>query len=607
MSHWSREYDMRGAPSPPAAPSTEGERTPVNNGSAAPARQEAPGSLPAVDVADVVCQFGRIRALDGVSLRVMPGTVVGVVGPNGAGKTTLIDVICGLVRPARGTAPDMGAHSVVAGGRPDRGAHHQLPRRGRGVVRPRRDPARRQAGRRGFAGGARSAHGPVPRAGVLGGGRDRALGRAADAPRGAAGRDRRLRSARVPGGRHDARGRRAGRPPGLRRGGLPHALAGPRRDLPLPHRGRHRAVSAWRLFRSSAELEAAHLLGNRGFVALTALAAVSFLAMVSLFGLTGSYAPVALIDRDGGPLARRFIEALDGAHHSFALTYMSEEAAETALGSGRLVGIITIPAGFSDAVAKGTTVPVDVRIDNVNVDLTNDMQRALPAAIVAFARRQQFPGTAVQMVEHDVWPHDTGYIPYLTVSALALDAMVIAGILGAMATAREWERRTVKLLRLSPASPGIVLAGKLSVAATVAAMALALALVVIEVGYGVVPIARWPTAFALLACVAIFTSVGAWLGALLKRTLAAVPLLFGLAMPFYVDSGALEPTRFDGDAIWALPHLPPVYYAVGVLEWAFHGLHVTSEPVWVDLLVLVVIAVVAVILTLGRLARGATR
>src|SRR5439155_821061 len=226
-------------------------------------------------------------------------------------------------------------------------------------------------------------------------------------------------------------------------------------------------------------------------------------------------------------------------------------------------------------------------------DLTNDMQRALPAAIVAFARQQQFPGTAVQMVEHDVWPRDTGYIPYLTVSALALDAMVIAGILGAMATAREWERRTVKLLRLSPASPGIVLAGKLSVAATVAATALAFALVVIEVGYGVVPIARWTTAFALLACVAIFTSVGAWLGALLKRTLAAVPLLFGLAMPFYVDSGALEPTRFDGDAIWALAHLSPVYYAVGVLEWAFHGLHVTPEPIWVDLLVLVAIAVVA--------------
>jgi len=63
---------------------------------------------PAVLASDVVCQFGRIRALDGLSLRVMPGTVMGIVGPNGAGKTTLINVICGLVRPSRGGVQVLG-------------------------------------------------------------------------------------------------------------------------------------------------------------------------------------------------------------------------------------------------------------------------------------------------------------------------------------------------------------------------------------------------------------------------------------------------------------------------------------------------------------------
>jgi ABC-2 type transport system ATP-binding protein len=66
---------------------------------------------PAIEVTDVVCRFGRICALDGLSLEVKTGTVVGVVGPNGAGKTTLIDVICGLVRPARGTVRVLG-HDV---------------------------------------------------------------------------------------------------------------------------------------------------------------------------------------------------------------------------------------------------------------------------------------------------------------------------------------------------------------------------------------------------------------------------------------------------------------------------------------------------------------
>ena len=362
-----------------------------------------------------------------------------------------------------------------------------------------------------------------------------------------------------------------------------------------------------RLFRASAALEAAQLNRNRGFVVLTALAAVNFLAMVSLFGLTGAYAPTALIDLDGGPYAKQFVEALDNAHHSFRLKYMSEAEAKRLLGSARLSAIITIPRDFSSSIARGVTVPIDVQVDNVNLDVTHDIQRALPAAIVAFGKRNNFPGVRVVMAEHDVLPHDTGYIPYLVVSALALDALVIAGILGAMATAREFERGTVKVLRLSPAPQSVVLAGKLSIAAAVAGTSLGITMLAIVFGYGVVPIAPVTTVLALVACVVIFTCLGAWVGAVLKRTLAAVPLMFGLAMPLYVDSGALEPTRFDGEAIWMLGHLSPVYYAVGVLEWAFHGLRVTPEPIWVDLLVLVAIAVVSMLLTLGRLSKAGAR
>jgi ABC-2 type transport system ATP-binding protein len=57
----------------------------------------------AIEISDVACSFGAVRALDGVSLEVAAGTVMGIVGPNGAGKTTLIDVLCGLARPSRGT------------------------------------------------------------------------------------------------------------------------------------------------------------------------------------------------------------------------------------------------------------------------------------------------------------------------------------------------------------------------------------------------------------------------------------------------------------------------------------------------------------------------
>jgi branched-chain amino acid transport system ATP-binding protein len=48
-------------------------------------------------------RFGGLQALDGVSVTVRPGRVVGVVGPNGAGKTTLFNVVCGFVRPRTGS------------------------------------------------------------------------------------------------------------------------------------------------------------------------------------------------------------------------------------------------------------------------------------------------------------------------------------------------------------------------------------------------------------------------------------------------------------------------------------------------------------------------
>ena len=47
-------------------------------------------------------EFGAIRALHGVDLRVSPGEVVGLMGNNGAGKSTLVKIIAGNFPPSHG-------------------------------------------------------------------------------------------------------------------------------------------------------------------------------------------------------------------------------------------------------------------------------------------------------------------------------------------------------------------------------------------------------------------------------------------------------------------------------------------------------------------------
>lgn len=57
-----------------------------------------------IEVHDVSRDFGKVRALDRVSLAVPRGEIYGLLGPNGSGKSTMIRILCGLLTPTEGTA-----------------------------------------------------------------------------------------------------------------------------------------------------------------------------------------------------------------------------------------------------------------------------------------------------------------------------------------------------------------------------------------------------------------------------------------------------------------------------------------------------------------------
>jgi ABC-type multidrug transport system permease subunit len=281
---------------------------------------------------------------------------------------------------------------------------------------------------------------------------------------------------------------------------------------------------------------------------------------------------------------------------------MDLETARDQLRRGRLVAIIEIPQGFDSTIAARRAAMVRLTVDNVNLDMTEDVRRAVPAAAAIFADRLGLRGVRIRPQLINVLSHDTGYVEYLGVSAVALAAVIAGAILGGTVIAREWETGAARLLLVATSGAGPVLIGRLAAAACMGTLASTVTALIVCLGFGVPVVHPLEVVAGVVFTVLASTSLGGLLGVLIRRTLPITPMVLGITLPFYLDSGALEPQRFDGEVLFRLAHLTPAYFGVGVMEHGYHHLSVTPEPVWLLLVVLGAMTIVPAVF-LGRLAR----
>lgn len=84
-----------------------------------------------LSVQNIRAGYGRLEILQGVSLTVEPGEIVGIIGPNGAGKSTLLKTIFGYLRPFAGNISFDGASIIGLNSGPRHAARTGLCRSGR--------------------------------------------------------------------------------------------------------------------------------------------------------------------------------------------------------------------------------------------------------------------------------------------------------------------------------------------------------------------------------------------------------------------------------------------------------------------------------------------
>jgi ABC-2 type transport system permease protein len=122
-------------------------------------------------------------------------------------------------------------------------------------------------------------------------------------------------------------------------------------------------------------------------IASTFVPALCFLLVSALGSAAVGRSPVALVTLDHALSA---IQMQQIFHDSDAVSVIdaTPASAQDLFKNIQVVAIITIPADFTQRVRAHQASPIDVKVNNLNLDFTNDIRRAVPGAVTQFYQAQ---------------------------------------------------------------------------------------------------------------------------------------------------------------------------------------------------------------------------
>jgi ABC-type transport system involved in multi-copper enzyme maturation permease subunit len=301
------------------------------------------------------------------------------------------------------------------------------------------------------------------------------------------------------------------------------------------------------------------------------LVPVSYTLVVFLGAKATSLEPVAVVNLDRGPVGAQLTRAMATAD-VFRIKLTTPAHAEQMYQALQVAAVIMIPANLSQRASAHERAPVGVRINNLNLDFTSDIRRAVPDAITTYyASLGQASPVKITIAQHDVRRHDVQLYQYSVLPVIILIVTVNGIIAAGMAAAGEFERRTVKELLFAPIGGVTIVVGKM-LAGFLATFSLAAAMLAFGAVTGLTPPANlsvWLSALAVIALSSAFAAgtgiaIGTWFQrkqpVSVAATLAAVEafaLAGGLGVIFF------EPLWLQKIAVY-----DPLTYAIHGLQQA---------------------------------------
>ncbi|MGB8212513.1 MAG: ABC transporter permease [Anaerolineales bacterium] len=335
-------------------------------------------------------------------------------------------------------------------------------------------------------------------------------------------------------------------------------------------------------------------------IAATIVPALVVLLVQALGAQAVGRSPVALVVEDTGAQGVLIARAIRSAD-VFRLHEVDATQAQMQLKNIDVVAIVTIPAGFTARLQSHQPAPVEVTVNNLNLDLTNDIRRAVPDAITQYYLAQgDTSPIKVTVNESDLRQRDIQLFQYAVLPTIVLLLLISGLITGGLATAREWETSTVKELLLSPAPGSAVIAGKVLAGFVTSFFLGVLVLFVAYLLGWIYPQGiYWLSTLLIVALIALMgSSLGVTIGAAFRHVQPVIGVSMFISLYLFFLSGGISVLAFEPAWLQSIAAFVPLTYGNHALQMAvFYN---SADLLGRDVLVLALFSIV--LLFLGSLA-----